>query len=301
MIIATTVPAERPVRGLSPAGRRRWTGAALLSPAIVTLLLFVVVPTLFVIRNSVAIADNYGGIVGGFTLANYRDLFDPVYLKVLGYSLAMSSINTVFCLVVGYLTAAYIVSRPPARQGLVLVAIVVPFWTDFLVRTFAWITLLSDGGPIVTMLRTIGVVHGDTHWLPSQGAVLAGLLYSFLPAAIFPIYASMRGIDTSLREAAEDLGCNWWITQRRILIPLCRPGLVAAAVLTFIPTLGVFVIPVLLGGGKNQLIGNLIVTLYTEFRNQPMGAAAATVLLVVMFTALAVAGVLLRRGRRKEH
>ncbi len=271
-----------------------------MSPAVVTLLLFAVVPTALVVRNSFAIADNYGGIVGGFTLDNYRELADSAYLKVLGYSLVVAAINMVFCVVVGFFTAAYIVARPPRRQGLLLVLIVVPFWTDFLVRTFAWINLLSDGGPIVTMLRTVGVVQGSTQWLPSQGAVLAGLLYAFLPTAIFPIFASMRGIDNSLREAAADLGCGWWKTQSRVLIPLCKPGLAAAAVLTFIPTLGVFVIPVLLGGGKDQLIGNLIVTLYTEFRNQPVGAAVSTVLIVLMLMALAVAGLFLRRGRNRK-
>jgi spermidine/putrescine transport system permease protein len=278
----------------------RWTGLALLSPAVLTLLLIAVVPTALVIRNSFAIADTYGGIVGGFTLDNYRGLADPVYLKVLGYSLTVAGINTVFCLVVGYFTASYIVSRPARRQALILLLIIVPFWTDFLVRTFAWINLLSDGGPVVSMLRTIGVVDGVTQWVPGQGAVLAGLLYAFLPTAIFPIYASMRSIDGSLREAAADLGCGWWNTQRRILIPLCRPGLIAAAVLTFIPTLGVFVIPILLGGGKDQLVGNLIVTLYTEFRNQPMGAAAATILLVLMLIALGVAAAFLRPSRRRK-
>jgi spermidine/putrescine transport system permease protein len=298
---ASIETAPAPVAPRPERTSRRWTGLALLSPAIVTLLLFAVIPTALVVRNSFAIADNYGGVVGGFTLENYRGLWDPVYLKVLGYSLSVAGINTVFCLVVGYFTASYIVSRPARRQALILLLlIIVPFWTDFLVRTFAWINLLSDGGPVVTMLRTVGLVDGPTQWVPSQGAVLAGLLYAFLPTAIFPIYASMRGIDGSLREAAADLGCSWWDTQRRILVPLCRPGLIAAAVLTFIPTLGVFVIPVLLGGGKDQLVGNLIVTLYTEFRNQPMGAAAATILLVLMLLALGAAAAFLRPSRRRK-
>jgi spermidine/putrescine transport system permease protein len=293
-----TAPA--PVAPRPERTSRRWTGLALLSPAIVTLVLFAVVPTALVVRNSFAIADSYGGVVGGFTLENYRGLWDPVYLKVLGYSLTVAGVNTVFCLVVGYFTASYIVSRPARRQALILLLIIVPFWTDFLVRTFAWINLLSDGGPVVTMLRAVGLIDGPTQWVPSQGAVLAGLLYAFLPTAIFPIYASMRGIDGSLREAAADLGCGWWNTQRRILLPLCRPGLAAAAVLTFIPTLGVFVIPVLLGGGKDQLVGNLIVTLYTEFRNQPMGAAAATILLLLMLIALGVAAAFIRPSRRRK-
>lgn len=289
-------PRSRRVRG---SGRRTATGLLLLAPAIVAVLGLAIIPIVIVARNSFAESNLYGGITGGFTWANYAQLVDPAYAKVLGYSLGMAAINTVVCLVIGYIVSYYIVSRPPQRQSLLLLLIIVPFWTDFLVRTFAWISVLGRGGPVYGVLGALGVDTGSLSLIPSQGAVVMGLLYAFLPTAIFPIYASMRAIDPSVKEAAADLGCGWWQTHLRVLIPLSSTGIVAAAMLTFVPTLGVFVIPVLLGGGKDQLVGNLIVTLYTEFRNQPMGAAVSMVLLVLMLLAMVVAGLIARRGRKK--
>jgi spermidine/putrescine transport system permease protein len=279
------------VRGLSDIG--------LLAPAGLTVILFVLVPLIVVIRTSFANAGDYGGIEGGWTLENYRELYDPVYLKVLTYSLYMAAANTVICGFVGYVLAYYIVTKPARVQSMLLLLIIIPFWTDFLVRVFAWINLLSPGGPVSSFFGFFGWNNATDGWIPSNGAVFLGLLYAFLPTAVFPIYASMRQLDMSLTEAAADLGCGWFGVHRRVLLPLVQPGLIGAALLTFIPTLGVFVIPVLLGGGKNQLIGNIIVTLNTEFRNQPMGAAASVILLVLMTVALLALGTLAQRARRK--
>lgn len=280
--------------------RRRFpnTGTGLLLlPAALTIVLLGIIPLFFVARNSFARANDYGGIIGGFTFDNYATLFDPVYLKTLIYSLGLGVLNTVVCLSVGYLTAYYIANRPARRQGLLLLLIIIPFWTDFLVRTFAWMTLLGSGGPLASFLKIFGI--DEFSLVPSNIAVVFGLLYAFLPTAVFPIYASMRSIDQSLREAAVDLACGWWSVHRRILLPMCRPGILGAALLTFIPTMGVFVIPVLLGGGKNLLVGNLIVTLYTEFRNQPLGAAVSMVLLVLMLISMALFGLALRKRPTK--
>lgn len=268
----------------------------MLAPGALVVLGLAVVPLLLIARNSVALSDVYGGVTGGFTLDHYAELADPVYAKTLGYSLGMAALNTVVCLVVGYIVSYYIVSQPAKRQPLLLLLIIVPFWTDFLVRTFAWITLLGSGGPVIALLAVLGIEAGSI--VPSQTAVVFALLYAFLPTAVFPIYASMRGIDPSLREAAADLGCGWWGTHAKVIAPLSATGIVAAALLTFVPTLGVFVIPVLLGGGKELLVGNLIVTLYTEFRNQPMGAALSMLVLVLMIASIIVAGLLLKIRNR---
>ncbi|MEO3974339.1 ABC transporter permease [Streptomyces sp. CAU 1734] len=300
MTVTTAAPpAPAGPAARAPRARRAAVTAALLAPAGLTVAGLVLVPLLLVVRNSFASADSYGGIQGGYTLANYRELLDPVYLKVFGYSLGMASLNTAVCLLLGYVVSYYLAGRPPQRQLLLLLLIIVPFWTDFLVRTFAWINLLSPGGPVNSLTDAIGLTDGATQWIPSQGASFIGLVYAFLPTAIFPVYASLRGVDTSLGEAARDLGCGWWRVHTRVLLPIARPGMLAAALLTFIPTLGVFVIPVLLGGGRDQLVGNLIVTLYTEFRNQPMGAAASVVLLLLMVASLAVFGLAARRLRRR--
>jgi len=267
---------------------RRLSDFTLIAPAAATVILFVLVPLGLVVRTSFANAGDYGGVEGGWTFANYQALADPVYIKVLGYSLYMAAANTVFCCVVGYVLAYYIAMKPARVQSILLMLIIIPFWTDFLVRVFAWINLLSPRGPVSSFFDLLGLPGVTEGWIPSDGAVFLGLLYAFLPTAVFPIYASMRQLDLSLTEAAADLGCGWWGVQRRVLLPLVQPGVVGAALLTFIPTLGVFVIPILLGGGKKQLVGNVIVTLNTEFRNQPMGAAASVILLVMMLASLAV-------------
>ena len=278
--------------------RRAAAGYALVAPAVIVILLLVIAPTLIVARESFAIADPLGGTRGGFTLQNYATLADPVYLKTILYSLGLALLNAVVCLLVGYIVATWIAAARPDRQPLLLLLVIVPFWTDFLVRTFAWINILGAGGPVVAGLRLLGLDVSTL--IPSQGAVIVSLVYAFLPVAVFPIYASLRSIDPSLPEAARDLGCSWWQTQRRVILPLAVPGMAAAAMLTFVPTLGVFVIPVLLGGGLDPLVGNLIVTLFTEFRNQAMGSAMAMVVLVLMLLS-ALGALLVNRLASRRH
>jgi len=270
----------------------------LMAPGILTVLLLAIVPLLVIARNSFAEVDVFGAVQGGWTLQNYFTLVDPVYTKTIWYSLGMAAGNTVVCLLVGYIVSYYIVSQPASRQPILLLLIIIPFWTDFLVRTFAWMTLLGGSGPVVGLLNIVGI--DSPALIPSQAAVVLSLLYAFLPVAVFPIYASMRGIDPALKEAAADLGAGWWQTQARVYAPLSAPGIVGAALLTFVPTLGVFVIPVLLGGGKELLVGNLIVTLYTEFRNQPMGAAVSMVVLALMILSIFIAAGLLALRRRRS-
>ncbi|MCU1569709.1 MAG: transporter permease [Naasia sp.] len=284
------------IRSLSER-RRTLAGWLLLSPALLTVALFAITPILVIARISMAKADVFGGVTGAFTVDNYVALIDPVYGKTLGYSLGLAALTSIFCLILGYAVSHYIVSRPADRQPLLLLLLIIPFWTDFLVRTFAWISLLGRGGPVLGLLDLFGV-HANS-LVPSQTAVVLAMIYSFLPTAVFPIYAAMRGIDPSVREAASDLGAGWWQTHLRIVAPLSLPGIIAAFLLTFVPSLGVFVIPVLLGGGKDLLVGNLIVTLYTEFRNQPMGAALSMILLGLMLLSLLVAAVVLRTRARR--
>ncbi len=287
---ATVVKAHRKPRGQNAYA---WL---LLTPGLISVLLLAVWPMALVARNSFAESDQYGAVTGGFTFEPYLALADSVYAKTMGYSLGMAAINTVLCLVIGYIVSNYIVAQSPQRQSLLLLLLIVPFWTDFLVRTFAWITLLGNGGPILGLAHLIGIPLDPL--VPSQTAVMFALVYAFLPTAVFPIYASMRGIDPALKEAATDLGCGWWQTHARVVAPLSTPGIIGAALLTFVPTLGVFVIPVLLGGGKELLVGNLIVTLYTEFRNQPMGAALSMVLLVLMLVSIAFGALMLKARKR---
>lgn len=284
----------------TPQSRRpkALAGYLLLLPATAVIVLLVVVPMLVILRDSFAVSDPLGGNLGGFTLENYGKLLDPVYAKTLGYSLGMAALNAVICTVIGYIVAYFIATRSARTQPVLLVLVIIPFLTDFLVRTFAWITLLGSGGPLIPVLRLLGL--DATSLVPSQLAVTLSLLYAFLPVAVFPIYASLRAVDPSLREAAADLGASSIQTHLRVFIPLSSSGLVSSVILTFVPTLGVFVIPVLLGGGKDPLVGNLIVTLFTEFRNQPLGAALSMVVLGLMLLSILLAALLLRgRNPRK--
>ncbi|WP_111720898.1 ABC transporter permease [Homoserinimonas sp. OAct 916] len=298
-MVTTAAQTAKPATVVKPRRKPRiQNGYAwlLLTPGLLSVLLLAVWPMVLVGRNSFATSDQYGAVTGGFTFESYLALFDPVYAKTMGYSLGIAAINTVLCLIIGYIVSNYIVAQSPQRQSLLLLLLIVPFWTDFLVRTFAWITLLGNGGPILWFAHLLGIPLDPL--VPSQTAVMLALIYAFLPTAVFPIYASMRGIDPSLKEAATDLGCGWWQTHARVIAPLSTPGIIGAALLTFVPTLGVFVIPVLLGGGKELLVGNLIVTLYTEFRNQPMGAALSMVLLVLMLLSIAIGALLLKARKR---
>lgn len=293
MTSTSTVPIH--IRRKRP--KLQYGSFGLLLPGIITIFVLAIVPLFIVARNSFANADNYGGIVGGFTLDNYAGLADPAYAKMLGYSLLLAFVNTVICVVLGYLTSYFIVTRPEGRQGFLLLLVIVPFWTDFIVRTFAWITLLGSKGPVSGIFGLFGN-EGFT-LIPSEFSVLIGMVYAFLPTAVFPIYASMRSVDRSLREAAEDLGCGWFGVHRRVWLPLSKPGVLGAVLLTFVPTMGAFFIPILLGGGKNPIIGNIIVTLYTEFRNQPMGAALSMVLLLLLIVSAALLLLGLREKKAK--
>ncbi|TPW77920.1 ABC transporter permease [Schumannella soli] len=283
---------------MSRTRRDNLAGALMMVPASIVILVLVIVPMVIIARDSFAVSDPLGGNLGGFTLDNYAKLLDPVYAKTMGYSLGMAVLNAIVCTVVGYVVAYYIATRPARRQPLLLLLVIIPFLTDFLVRTFSWITLLGSGGPIIGLAKLVGIPA--TSLVPSQAAVVLSLLYAFLPVAVFPIYASMRAIDPSLREAAADLGAGWWQTHARVYVPLSASGLASSVMLTFVPTLGVFVIPVLLGGGKDPLVGNLIVTLFTEFRNEPLGAALSMVVLVLMLVTVALAGVVTRVVTKKR-
>lgn len=274
-----------------------WQAYALLSPGVGTILLLAVIPIFLVFRNSFAFSSPYGAVVGGLTFDNYRALFNPQYATTILNSLQLATINTLLCMLIGYIIAHYVVSQTATRQNFYLLLLIIPFWTDFLIRTYAVMALLGNGGPVQSAFGIFGIETGTL--IPSKWAVMFGLVYAFLPTAVFPIYASMRSIEESVKEAARDLGCGWWRTHLRIIAPLSLPGLASAFMLTFIPSLGVFVIPVLLGGGKDLLVGNLIVTLYTEFRNQPVGAALSMMVLFLMLC-LATIGLTILKIRNRE-
>ena len=259
---------------------------ALLAPGTLWLALFFAVPLLIMVAYSVMPRGTYGGVEPGLTLEAYRRFLRPVYLDILARTVAMAAACTAICALVGY-PVAYAIARSGARWRRVLLFLVVlPFWTSFLVRTFAMIFLLRDTGLLNTWLLRLHLVREPVALLYTPGAVVAGLVYGYLPFMILPVYASLEKLDPALLEAAEVLGARPAARFRRVTLPLSMPGLVAGALLVFIPALGSFLTSDLLGGARQLLVGNLVQNQFTAARNWPFGSAASLVLMALVLVAV---------------
>ena len=268
--------------------RRRGTIAALeLAPGTAWLVAFFLVPIAVMLAYSVMPRGAYGGVTPGFTLEHYRRFFDPLYLRVVARTFGLAAACTALCVVLGY-PVAYVIARSRRWKHALLFLVVLPFWTSFLVRTYAMIFLLRDSGLINTWLLHLGLIRRPITLLYTPGAVLAGLVYGFLPFLILPVYASLERLDPALLEAAESLGARPWASFRRVTLPLSMPGLVAGALLVFIPSLGSFLTPDLLGGARELMLGNLIENQFTTARNWPFGAAASFILMAAVLVALLI-------------
>ncbi len=263
---------------------RAWS---LLGPGMLWLVLFFLVPLLIMAAYSLMPRGTYGGVRPGFTLEHYRRFFDPLYLAILQRTLVWSLVCTVVCLLLGY-PVAYLVARSGRWRAVLLFLVVLPFWTSFLVRTFAMIFLLRDSGLVNTMLLRLGLIEAPLTLLYTPFAVLLGLVYGFLPFMILPIYASLEKLDPTLLEAAETLGAPPLARFRRITLPLSLPGVVAGCFLVFIPAMGSFLTSDLLGGAKELMVGNLIQNQFAAARNWPFGSAASFVVTALVLVAVMV-------------
>ena len=261
------------------------TAWALLAPGGLWLLVFFLIPILIMLVYSVMPRGIYGGVERGFTLEHYRRFFDPLYLDILQRTFVWSIACTVICLLLGY-PVAYVIARGGRWKNLLLFLVVLPFWTSFLVRTFAMIFLMRDTGFINTWLLKLGLVQDPITMLYTPFAVMAGLVYGFLPFMILPIYASLEKLDLSLLEAAEVLGARPAARFRRVTLPLSMPGVVAGSLLVFIPALGSFLTSDLLGGAKQLMIGNLVQNQFSAARNWPFGSAASFIVMTLVLAAV---------------
>jgi spermidine/putrescine transport system permease protein len=253
-------------------------GWALLAPAALWLVVFFLIPVLLLAAYSVMERGIYGGVEPGLTLEHYRRLLDPLYLGIFLRTVGVALACTLACLLLGY-PVAYVIARSGRWRNRLLFLVILPFWTSFLVRTFAMIFLLRDTGLINHLLRSLGLVDRPLTLLYTPGAVMAGLVYTFLPFMVLPIYASLEKVDWSLLEAAEVLGARPAARFARVTWPLSLPGVVAGSLLVFIPALGSFLPSDLLGGAREMLIGNLIQNQFTAARNWPFGSAASLILM----------------------
>lgn len=258
----------------------------LILPPAAALLLFFVIPLAVVLAVSLATRGTYGGVQWTVTLSNYASILDPLYLRIFMRSLLMAMLTTVLCLMLGFPLAYYIARAPKRWQGVWLLLIIIPFWTNFLVRTYAWMFILRTEGLLNTVLIGLGIIDHPLNLLFTDGAVLLGLVYGYLPFMVLPLYAALERLDPAMIEAAWDLYASHARIFTRIILPLAKPGVVAGCILVFIPALGAYVTPDLLGGAKSMMIGNLIQHQYLVVRDWPFGSALSFVLMAVVLAAV---------------
>lgn len=254
---------------------------ATVGPTIVWLGIFLFIPLAYVILMTLLTKNAYGGVDFVFTLENYKNLFNSEYLRVFWDSIWLSFQTTVICLLVGY-PFAYILANAPKRwKSFLVMLLMLPFWTNSLIRTYGWNTLLRTEGIINHFLQGIGLIKQPLEMLYTDGAVLLGMVYALLPFTVLPLYTSIEKLDRSLLEAGSDLGASRVHVFTRIILPLTMPGIFAGSIQTFIPSLGFFFISDMMGGAKTMYIGNLIKNQFLSARNWPFGAALSIVLIVI--------------------
>ena len=256
----------------------RWLTAALLAPTSLWFLFMLILPLLVILVFSFGERAAAGGYAGGFTLEQYANL--PARLKAFQNTMTIAPAGTLLSLIVAYPLAYYLALRVSRRYKLILlVLVIVPFWTSLLVRIYAWIFILGGRG-IPTLLEWIG--FEGVRLINTPGAVLIGIVYGYLPLMVFPIYISLEKLDKSLLEASDDLGGSPVKTFLQITLPLSMPGIATGSMLVFILLMGEFLIPAFLGGGKVFFIGNALVDLFLQSRNWPFGSAVSVTLVVIM-------------------
>jgi spermidine/putrescine transport system permease protein len=258
-----------------------------LLPTRLWLALLLAAPLAIICGYSALTRGAYGGVTLPWTAENYARLFDPLYAAILLRSLLMAAAATAFCLLLGFPLALFI-SRARKWRGLYLFLVVLPFWTSFLVRTYAWLFLLRDTGLINTALRSMGLIREPLPLLYNNGAVLLGLVYGYLPFMILPLYATLERLDPALLEAAADLGSKPLSSLWRVVVPLSAPGIRAGSILVYIPCVGAFLTPDLLGGGKTVMIGNLVQNQFTTARDWPFGSAVSLALMGIVVVLVVV-------------
>lgn len=280
--------------------RARLRQTLLLAPTTLTLLVFMLLPMLLMAWMSVLQPDTYGGVrwhdwsLDAYVQFLYeRDLDDSLllntdYLQIFLRSFLLAGFATVVTLLIGFPVALYIALKDEKTRQRLILLVSIPFWTNLLVRTYAWILLLRNGGLIDSALSSLGLGSGALDILYTPSAVAIGFVYSFLPFMILPIYTSLEKLDWRLVEAAFDLGANRWQALRRVILPLAMPGIVAGCLMVFIPAIGSYYIPELLGGGKSLMIGNLVQNQFGTARNWPFGAALSFMLLALVLVSMLI-------------
>ena len=284
-----------PATSVSAARRPGFVGWLLLAPMLLWLAAFVVAPTAILAVYSVCSRDDLGRVVFTFTWENYTRIFDPVYVRILGRSVGFAAAATLCCIVIGYPAAWFIARSGEKARRRLLLAVMVPFWTSFLIRTYAWIVILKQEGLLNSLLAVCHLTTGPLDLLYTPTAVMIGLVYAYLPFMILPIYGCAEQLDGALIEAANDLGAGPFRAFREVILTLTWPGIAAGTLMVFVPAIGMFAVTDLMGGARVPLIGNVIQNQFLKARNWPFGSA-----LGVIFTLLFVIAYAAMQGRRAK-
>jgi len=253
-----------------------------------------VIPLLTTVAISAGERGEQGGFVPQFTFSAYASLLDPIYAPILRTTFLLAVGGTLGCLLLAYPLAYLLATRAGRRRTLLLVLVIIPFWTSFLIRTYAWLTILAPSGLLNGLLGFVSLP--TVQLLNTPIAVFIGILYNYLPLMVFPIYVALERLDRSLVEASKDLGAGRWATFRQVTWPLALPGVATGVLLVFVPLTGEWVIPSILGGGKSYYLGTFMANQVTDSRNWPLGSAAAVLLIGVMLVVVAAYLWLLRLG-----
>jgi spermidine/putrescine transport system permease protein len=285
-----------PPAALEPGARPGAVAWLLLTPLLAWLALFVVVPALLLFGCSLGERDEFGQVLWGFSLENYTRLLDPVYLRIFVRSLGFAALTTALCLLLGYPVAYQIARAAPRVRELLLLLVMVPFWTSFLVRTYAWMAILREEGLLNALVAWLHPAWAPLGLLYTPVAVVTGLVYSYLPFLILPVYASVEKLDGALIEAAHDLGAGPWRVFPSVILPLTLPGITAGVTLVFVPAVAMFAVTDLLGGARVPLIGNVIQNQFLQARDWPFGAALGVALLGLFLVSQLVLRALRPRG-----
>jgi spermidine/putrescine transport system permease protein len=263
----------------------------LLLPSLVWFLGFFLAPLVLIAVHSVGqISLVTFQMRFGWTLQNYRDIAEPIYFRTLSRSLELSAATTLLTLILGFPMAYFLSRQSPRWQKVGLLAIIVPFWASFVVRTYSLVNLLENGGPVDDLAKRFHLITGHLDFLYTAGSIGAGMVYTYLPLMILPIYVALERIDPEQLDAAADLGANGSSMFRRVVLPLGMPGVVAGAVIVGISATGEYVIPEILGGGKTLMLGNIVADQFLNVGNYPFGSAIAMSLLGLLVLLMVLGG-----------
>lgn len=261
--------------------KNKITAFVMIGPTVVWMLLFLLIPLIYVVAISFLTKDSFGGVAMPLTLDGYKGMLKSDYLRIFINSFKLSIETTVACLLIGYPFAYILANAPKKIKSTLVLLLMLPFWINSMIRIYGWITMMRSQGVINNILMSLGLIDSPLNMLYTDGAVLFGMVYDLLPFAVLPIYTSIEKLDGKLIEASHDLGAGKFRTFRRVILPLTMPGIFAGSIQAFIPSLGLFYISNIMGGSNTVYIGNVIEKQFMSARNWPLGAALSIVLILV--------------------